>query len=111
MSRIVCCVVRQRAQGKRVFIYIARFVDQGQNEVTASHIVGEITEETVAKGIATQVLDDGAAINIGMGLKQILWTRLGESLQEQWLNAVFPGRIDNRFMGKNGVAVTRGHAR
>ena len=68
----------------------------------------EITEEFIPEWVVTQILNNRASVGIGVGLEQLLRSRVRESLQEQWNNVVLPHGVDNRFMGKNGVTRTIG---
>src|SRR4051812_22300774 len=70
----------------------------------------EITEESIAEWVVTQVLDNCAAVSISVGVVQFFGSRVGESTQEQRLNAVAPGGVDDSFVSENRVSRTIGGA-
>src|SRR5215469_1526760 len=104
MTGSVGGIMRQSAQCECIFVEIARFLDEGQNKITASHVMREIAEEWIAERVIAQILDDCAAISVGVGLSQLRLGRVGESAQEYRLNAVFPRSIDNGLVGENGIS-------
>src|SRR4029077_1415583 len=77
--------------------------NQGNYKITASDIVRKVTEELTAKRVVTQILDNRASVGIGVGLEQLLRSRVRKSSQEQRGNAILPRRIDNGLMCKNGI--------
>jgi hypothetical protein len=101
--------MRQSAQGKCVFIQVFGFCEKRKDEIAASDIMGQVAEEFAAKRIVTHVLDNRAAINIRMGLQEIFWVRIRETLQELRHNVVLPGCVDDRFMGQDRVPATSGN--
>ena len=71
---------------------------EGENEIPASHVVGEISEELIAKRIIAQVLNDCSAVGIGLGLEELLRSGARKSPQEHRHNTILPRGIDNSFM-------------
>src|SRR5664279_6540108 len=90
MSVDVGNVVGERSQRESVLIEVLRIVEHRQNEVTGADIVCEIAEDVIAEGIVANVLDDAAAVGIGMGFYQVLRRGIGESRQQQWLDLLVP---------------------
>src|SRR5260370_18552107 len=66
-------------------------------------IAREVTEEWSPERVITNILNNCAAINVGVGLDQFLRSCAGESAQEQGLNVVLPRGINNSLMRENGI--------
>src|ERR1019366_6542426 len=82
MSVDVGNVVGERSQSESVLVEILRIAEHRQNEVTGADIVCEIAEDMITEGIVANVLDDAAAVGIGMGFYQVLRRGIGESRQQ-----------------------------
>ena len=72
----------------------------------------KVAEEFTAEWVVTHILNDGAAVGVGVCLDQLLRSRLREPAQEEGLNPVLPRGIDNGLMRKDRISRTiggRGH--
>jgi hypothetical protein len=103
MSCNIGSVVGKGSQRESIFVQILGLGDERENKITATNIVRQIAKELTAEGIVAHVLNDGASIGIGMGLEQLLRSRLGKSAQEYGFDVVLPCGIDNSFMRKDGI--------
>ena len=103
MSRGIGGVVGKGPQRECIFVQIVRLGDERENKIAAANIMREIAKELTAEGIVAHVLNDGPSIGIGVGLDQLLRSRVGESAQQDWLNVFLPRGIDNRLMRKDGI--------
>ena len=75
-------VVGESTQRKCISVQIVGLGDKRENEIAAPNVVREITKELAAERILAHVLNNGASIGVGMGLEQLLRSRVGESAQE-----------------------------
>jgi hypothetical protein len=57
------------------------FEQQFADEVAAADVVHQTAELPVTKWIVAEVLDDGAAVGVGMGLGDLLFRQAGIALQ------------------------------
>jgi hypothetical protein len=65
--------------------------------------VGEVGEEGVAEGIVAEVLDGAAAVGVGVGLLKLGFGEGGVLLEEDGTDGMFPGEVDELFVGLYGV--------
>src|ERR1035437_5084138 len=72
MSIDIGNVVGERSQSESVLIEVLRIAEHRQNEITSADIVCQIAEDVITEGIVANVLDDAAAVGIGMGFYQVL---------------------------------------
>ena len=72
MSGDIGRVVRESAKGEGVFVDILAFEQQLAHEVAAADVVHQAAEFRAAEGVVPEVLDDGAAIGVGMGLGDLV---------------------------------------
>ena len=83
------------------------------NEVSAADVMHEVTEFSAAEGVVAEVLNDRAAIGIGVGLLDLVVRQSGESLQEKGTNFVRPEKINDFLMCQNriceGATATQEH--
>ena len=91
--------MRQCSQCKSVFIKIGGFEDQVSHEITRSNVMSEVGEELTSEWVVTDVVNETAAVRVGISNSQILGTCLRETLQEQRLDIVLPGQIHDVFVG------------
>ena len=66
--------------------------------------MSQVAEIFIAKGIVAHVLDQRAAIGESMSFFEIIRTRVGESLAEQWLDIIFPKQVNDLFMGQHRIS-------
>ena len=65
---VVRGVVRERAERKSVAVKVLGIAQQGQDKVSAPHVVRQVAEEMTSVRVITHVLDNGAAICIRRAL-------------------------------------------
>ena len=70
--------------------------------------MGQVREEPAAKGVVTQVLNDGSAVGIRVRLTLLLRGGLRESLQDGGTKGVEPSGIDQSFVAKDGIGLCNG---
>ena len=103
MSHIVGRVVGESAESEGVFVQVAGFMNEVDDEITAAHVMRQIAEVFIAKRVVAHVLHQAATVSEGVGLLQIIRSGIGETLQQKRLDGVFPKEVDDFFMGQNGV--------
>src|SRR6185369_17810765 len=96
-------IMRQRAQGEGVLVNILTLAQQFQHEVAAANVMHQIAELYAAEGIVAQVLDDGAAIGVGMRLGDLLFRESGIALQKEGTKGVSPEQVNNLFVSQDGI--------
>src|SRR4029077_2466118 len=96
-------IMRQRAQCESVFVRILALRQQLSNEVTTANVVHQIAEFHAAKRVVAQVLDDGAAIGVTVGLLELVLRELRKSLQKKWAELISPHQVDDFLVGEHGV--------
>jgi len=57
-------IVGKRSNGEGKVIYIVSVSEKRQNKVATAHVVREIAEERLAKGIIPEILDEATAIRV-----------------------------------------------
>ena len=65
--------------------------------------MGEIGEESVAEGIVAEVLNGTAAVGVGVSLLKLRFGEIGIVLEEDGADGLFPGEVDQFFVGLNRV--------
>src|SRR5579872_7330777 len=110
MAVVIGGVVSQATEGKRVLVDVLRLVKQRLDEIAAANIVREVREEMVAERIIAHVLDDAAAIGVGVRFTQIVGRCSGETREQNGLYVFVPGGIDHGLVGENRVGTTQGAA-
>ena len=63
----------------------------------------QIAELRAAEGIVAEVLDDGAAIGVGMRLGELFLRESGIALQQEGAESVGPEQVNDLFVGQNGI--------
>src|SRR5690348_8677952 len=80
----ICCqtvavvigrVVRKGADRKSVFVQILCVPKQGLNEIPTPYIMRQVAEKMASIGIVAHVLDDRAAVGIGLRFAQLIFRR------------------------------------
>ena len=67
----------------------------------------QVRKKLIAKRVVADVLDDAAAVGIGAGMLQLLGSQGWIAAQQQGNDAIFPGQIDQLFVGQNRVGSGR----
>ena len=99
-------VVGQGSEGEGVLIDVPGFLGFGEhvgNEVSATHVMGQVAEEMVAEGVVADVLDEAAAVGIGVGGAHLVVGRAGKAREEHGAKLRFPEEIDDLLVGQDGV--------
>ena len=99
--------MRQRSQREGVLIDVGRFVQQRGDKFSATNVVHQVAEILAAAGIVAHILNQAAAVSVGMCLAQIFGGRVGKPRQQHGLNLVLPRQIDDLLMGQDGIASGR----
>ena len=73
------------------------------NEVSAANVVRQVAELLAAERVVAEVLDDGAAISIGMRLLDLVFRQSRKSLEQQRPDLTLPEQVYNLFVRQNGV--------
>ena len=76
-------IVRERAQRKGIFVGILAFSHQLQNKVPGADVMGQVAEVLVAEWVITQILNDRAAIGIGVRLPKLVFGKFRKALQQE----------------------------
>ncbi|GAC1674055.1 MAG: hypothetical protein PVS2B2_07850 [Candidatus Acidiferrum sp.] len=66
MTGIIGRVVGHGPESERVFIHVARVTQQRENEIAAAHVMRQVAEEVAPVGVVAHILNDGAAVGIGL---------------------------------------------
>jgi len=74
------------------------------DEVSAADVVGEIAEEMGAEGVVADVLNEAAAISIGVGLTHPVVGSTGKASEKSGADLGFPEEINDLLVGQDGVS-------
>src|SRR3954468_17811349 len=72
VPHVIRGVVSESTQRECVFVQVVGFVNEIYDEVSATHVMREIAEELVPKGIVAHVLDQGSTVREGVRFPEIL---------------------------------------
>src|SRR3954447_12380677 len=103
MSVVVGREMRQGSERKGVLVQILRFANERDDKVAAADIVREIAIERAAERIVAKVLDNTAAVGVGMRDYQIFGRGRREPFQQEGLDGAVPGGIDNGLVRQDRV--------
>src|SRR5262249_36025349 len=92
-------IVAQSSQSECQLVYVLCVVNQLHDKFAAAHIVKQITEKPVAGRIVAHVLNQAAAIGIGVGLAQIVFCGIGKTVQQEALDVTLPDEVDYLLVG------------
>jgi hypothetical protein len=59
--------VGEGADGEGKLVGSVGVAEEGEDEVSGAHVVGEIREELVAEGVVAEVLNGAAAVGVAVG--------------------------------------------
>ncbi len=96
------------ARAPRAKAYSLGVVESRMRAVTklvGADVVEEVGEVVGAEGIVADVLDDGAAVGVGVGFADLVGGDAGKAGAEHGDDGVFPGHVDDFFVGQDGVGV------
>ena len=80
--------VRQRAQRERILVEILRLANQVDDEVAAADVMRQIAIKLAAERIISQVLDDAAAVSVGVRRRQFSAVAAGKRFRRSGLIAL-----------------------
>lgn len=103
----ICRVVGEGSEGEGVFVEGVSFREHVEDEVSGAHVVDEIGEEVGAEGVVADVLDERAAVGVGVGFAEVCIRRVGEAGLQQRTELVAPEEVNDLLMGEDGVGVSR----
>src|SRR5580700_11384842 len=103
MAVIVGGVVGQRADRECEFVQVLCIAKQSLHKISASHVVRQVAEKMAAVWVIAHVLDDRAAVGIGLRLTQLLFSGSRKTGEQKRLDMCFPNRIDDGFVGEYGI--------
>src|SRR5207249_7829567 len=98
-------IMRTRNDGEVIFVEILSVTQQRQDEIAAADIMREDAEKGAAVRVVAHILNDGAAVGVGLGPAQILLGCLRKFLLKERFDVRFPSRIDDGFVREDGVGV------
>ena len=104
MPVIVGAIVTERANRKRVLVYVLRAAYEGLYKIAAPYVVREIAEKLASEWIVAHVLYYRAAIGVGMRLSQLICRRGWESLQQKRFNILIPRGVDYCLVSEDRIA-------
>src|SRR4029077_10229033 len=93
MTCVICGIVCECAQRKSIIIQLLRFprvAEERNNEITTSHIVGEIAEKDAAMWVIAQVLNNGAPVGVSVCLAQFVRCGMWEALEQDGFDVGIP---------------------
>ena len=105
MTVVVRRVMRERTKRKGVLCQVLRVVQQRPHEIAAANIMRQVAEKWAAVRVVAHILNNGAAVRIGLRPAQVLLRSLRILCQKQGLDVAVPGRVNDRFMGKHGIGL------
>jgi len=97
--------VREGADGEGELVGGAGVAEERVDEVSGADVVGELGEERVAEGVVADVLDDGAAVGVGVSFAELGGGDVGKAGLEEGDDVRFPGEVDELLVGFHGVGV------
>ncbi len=105
MSGEIGGVVREGAEGEGVFVDVVGLSQHGRDEIAAADVMHQIREEMVAEGVVADVLDEAAAVGVGVGGANLIVRRVGIAGEEHGAKLGLPEEIDDLLVGENGVGL------
>src|SRR5580704_15984283 len=103
MAIIVGSIMSQCADSECVLVEVFSVAKQSLHKISASHVVRKVAEEMASVRVIAHVLDDRAAVGIGLRLAQLLFRGTRKTSQQERLDVRLPNGIDDRFVGENRV--------
>ena len=99
--------MRQPAKGERELVYVLRVVDQLHDKVAAADVMEQVAEKFVAGWIVAHILNQAAAVGIGVGAAQVIFCGIGITLQKETLEVALPHKVNYLLVGEHGVGRQR----
>ena len=95
--------MRQRSQRKCVFLRVLALPEHLLDKVAAAHVVHQVAEFLAAERIIAQVLNDRAAIGVGVGFLDLIVREAGKAVLDQRTDVRRPQQVDDFFVGEDRV--------
>src|SRR6185369_9124468 len=93
-------IMSQRSQREREFVQVRGFLKQRADEISASHVVGQVAEKLAPERVIPEILDQAAPVGVSVGFAQVLLGRLRKVSQQQRPDLVLPQYVDNLLVGE-----------
>jgi hypothetical protein len=106
----VADVVRERADSEGQLVGVAGISEEIDDEVSRAHVVSEVGERIVAKGVVTDVLNDATAIGVGASVFEIGKSEVGIVAEKKRDDRVSPSEVDELLVSEEGVCGDRARA-
>src|SRR2546428_9458830 len=103
MSLNIGTVMRDRAESKRIFVQVFRFVEQRRQKIRAANIMEQVTEESAAERVISEILNDASAVRVAVCDSELIWCSIAEALKQDCLDVVVPKNIDQRLVCKHRI--------
>jgi len=94
----------ERADAEGKFVEVVDSLIRFGGEVAAADVVGEVAEEFVAERVVAEILDEAAAVGVGVGFDEFVRSGVGIALKEKRFYFVLPQDVNDLFMGEERVA-------
>ena len=94
----------QGSQSESILVEIRGVPEERFHKVATANVVDQIAEELVAERVVAHVLQHASAVGVGMGLLQVLFGGVRETLQQQRLNLIIPHQIHDLLVGQHRIA-------
>ena len=98
MPNGVAVVMRQRANRKCDIIRVLRVPEKRSDKIAGSDVMQQVREQRLSERIIAEVLDDATAVRVGARLLKLNRREVGKSLQQEWLDGIRPGEVDDLLM-------------
>jgi hypothetical protein len=108
VAEVVADVVGEGADGEGELVGGFGVVQEGEDEVAGTDVVGELGEEGVAEGVVAEVLYGAAAVGVGVSFEELSFGEGGVVLEEDGADGRLPGDVDELLVGLDGVRDGRG---
>ena len=97
--------VGECAHRKCKLICVPCITEEINYEISRTNVVSEIGEESIAKGIVANVLDDASTISKGASMCDLSVGQCGITTFEERNNGTVPGKVDELFVRQQRVPV------
>src|SRR5258708_5981397 len=105
MSLDIRAVMRNGAEGERIFVQIARFLEQRRKKIRASDIMHQVAEEAAPERIVSEVLNDAATVGVTMRDLEFRFSGVWKALEQDRLDGVVPEAIHQGLVRQHRVGL------
>src|SRR5262249_23682375 len=102
-------IMRQSAQRKGIFVQTRGIAQHCRNKIAAAHVVSEIRKKFRTERVIAHVLNNAAAVCVGVRSLQVAIGYPRKALTKQWLDRIIPDGINDGFMTQNRVGMNLGN--